>query len=113
MEALNLLDFFVLGCGLYALYAAFVLGRDGTIVKIFLLTKDVDPASCKDLPGFAGCMSPKLRTLGISMLAYSLVALMNTYVVRIGTLFWIMMGVFLVVLFWYGMELKKAVNRYF
>lgn len=113
MEVFNLIDLFVFGCGFYALYAAFVLRRDGKIVKIFLLAKDVEENSCKDIQGFANAMSPKLRTLGLMMLAYSLISILNNYVVRITNLFWVMFAAFLITLCWYGMELKKATGKYF
>lgn len=109
----NMLDILVLGCGLYAMYSAYVLRQEGKIVRTFLVFKDTDLDSCKDLQGYANYMSPKLWTLGIVMTVYSLISLANTYVVQINTLFWLMMAAFLVVLFWYGMEAKKAMKKYF
>ncbi|MDE6961979.1 MAG: hypothetical protein K2P27_14155 [Lachnospiraceae bacterium] len=109
----NMLDILVLGFGLYAMYAAFVLKREGKIIRTFLVFKDTDLNSCRDLQGYANCMSPKLWTLGTVMVVYSGISLMNTYVVEIWTLFWLMMAVFLVVLFWYGLEVKKAMKKYF
>ena len=47
------------------------------------------------------------------MAAYSIVSLINTYMVSVNTLFWLMMAVFLAVLFWYGLEVRKAMNKYF
>lgn len=109
----NLIDLLVLGFGFYAMYSAFVLRQEGKIVRTFLVFKDTDLNSCKDLQGYANCMSPKLWALGIVMVAYSVISLLNTYVVKIETLFWVMMAVFLLVLFWYGLEVKKAMKEYF
>ena len=75
----NMLDILVLGFGLYAMYAAFVLKREGKIIRTFLVFKDTDLNSCRDLQGYANCMSPKLWTLGTVMVVYSGISLMNTY----------------------------------
>lgn len=109
----NLIDIMVLGFGFYAMYSAWVLRQDGKIIRTFLALKDTDLDSCKDLQGYANCMSPKLWTLGIVMVVYGGISLLNTYVVSINSLFWLMMAVFLITLFWYGMEVKKAVAKYF
>lgn len=109
----NMLDLLVLGCGFYAMYSAWILQREGKIVRTFLVFKETDVDSCKDLQGFANCMSPKLWALGGVMAAYGGVSLLNTYVVSIETLFWVMMAVFFAALFWYGYEVKKAMKKYF
>ena len=109
----NMLDVLVLGFGFYAMYSAFVLQREGRIFRTFLIQKDTDPDSCRDLQGYANYMSPRLWTLGGVMVAYSAISLINTYVVEINTLFWLMMAAFLAVLAWYAMEVKKAAKKYF
>ncbi len=109
----NMIDLLVLGFGFYAMYSAWVLQREGRIIRTFLVAKDTDLDSCKDLQGYANYISPKLWTLGIVMAVYGGVSLLNTYVVSVNTLFWLMMAVFLVTLFWYGTEVKKAMKKYF
>ncbi|MCI8533702.1 MAG: hypothetical protein K2P43_12010 [Lachnospiraceae bacterium] len=109
----NLIDIMVLGFGFYAMYSAWVLQREGKILRTFLALKDTDLDSCKDLQGYANYIAPKLWALGIVMVVYAGISLLNTYVVSINSLFWMMMAVFLITLFWYGMEVKKAVTKYF
>ncbi len=109
----NLIDIMVLGAGFYAMYSAWVLQREGKIIRTFLALGDTDLDSCKDLQGYANYISPKLWTLGIVMIVYAGISLLNTYVVAINSLFWVMMAVFLVALFWYGREVKKAITKYF
>ncbi|MBR5510175.1 MAG: hypothetical protein IKV59_09000 [Lachnospiraceae bacterium] len=109
----NLLDWIVMGFGVYALYAAWILKREGKITKTFLVFKDTNMNRCKDLQGYANFMSPKLWTLGVVMIVYSAVSLLNTHVVEIMSLFWVMMAALLAVLAWYAMEAKKALKRYF
>lgn len=72
----NITDLIVLGAGFYALYAAYVLRTQGKIVKTFLVFKDTDVSSCKDLQGYANLMSPKLMVLGGVMVAYGAVSLL-------------------------------------
>ncbi len=107
------MDLAILAVGVYGLYAAWVLKNQGKIVKLFLTFKETDIGACKDLQGFANCMSSKLSTCAGVMLLYGVISILNFYVIDIHTLYWIMMLVFLVVLFWYGMEVKKALNQYF
>lgn len=109
----NLIDFMVLGFGFYALYAAYVLQREGKIIRTFLVFKETDLDSCKDLQSYANYMAPKLWVLGGVMIGYSAVSMINTYVVNIQSLFWLMMAVFLAVLIWYAMAAKKAMKKYF
>ncbi len=109
----NLIDIMILGFGFYALYSAYVLKTEGKIIATFLVFKDTDVGSCKDLQGYANFMSPKLGFLGGVMVAYGAVSLLNTYVVDIETLFWVMFIAFLVVLVWYSFAVKKAMKIYF
>lgn len=109
----SILDWVVLAFGVYALYAAWILKREGKIVKTFLVFKDSEGKRCKDIQGFAAHMSPKLWALGIVMIAYSGISLINTYVMTVSSLVWVMMAVFLAALLWYGMEVKKAMKIYF
>lgn len=109
----SMVDILVLGCGIYALYSAFVLQREGKIIRTFLVRKDTDLDSCKDLQGYANYMSPKLWLLGVIMILNGLVSLLNTYVVEIQTLFWVMMSIFLITLIWYGMQTRNAMKKFF
>lgn len=109
----ELIDLFILGGGIYALYSAYVLRREGKIIRTFLVFKDTDLNSCKDLQGYANFIGPKLWTLGIVMVVYGVASLINTYVVSIQNLFLVMMGVFVLTLFWYAVEVKKAMKKYF
>ena len=109
----NITDLIVLGAGFYALYAAYVLRTQGKIIKTFLVFKDTDVSSCKDLQGYANLMSPKLMVLGGVMVAYGAVSLFNTYVASIKELYVAFIILFLAVLFWYGYEVSRAMKKYF
>jgi len=112
-EIWGMMDVLILAFGVYAVYAAGVLKKEGRIIKTFLVFKDTDVESCRDLQGYANLMAPKLRTFGMSMVAYGIIAFLNDYVLDIGTLYMVGLGIFVLVLIWYGMEVKKAMKEYF
>lgn len=109
----EMMDVIVLVFGFYALYAAWVLKTEGKIIKTFLVFKDTDVDSCKDLAAYAGRMSPKLGALGTAMVVYGAVAVLNVHVVPVPTLYRVMLAVFILVLVWYAVEVKRAMKEYF
>ncbi len=109
----DLMDVLILGCGFYALYSAYMLKTQGKIIKTFLVFKDTDVDSCKDLQEYANLMSPKLYTLGGIMVAYGVVSLINTYLVNINGLYIMFIVIFTVALIWYGIAVSKALKKYF
>ena len=76
---------------LWSWYAAYVLKTKGKIIKTFLVFKETDVNTCKDLGAYAASMAPKLSTLAGVMILYGVVSLINTYVVSIMSLYWVMM----------------------
>ena len=82
-DAWSIMDIVILVCGVYALYAAYVLKTKGKIIKTFLVFKETDVNTCKDLGAYAASMAPKLSTLAGVMILYGVVSLINTYVVSI------------------------------
>lgn len=109
----NLMDVLILGCGFYALYSAYMLKTQGKIIKTFLVFKDTDVNSCKDLQEYANLMAPKLYALGGIMVAYGVVSLINTYLVNINGLYMTFIVIFTAALIWYGFAVSKALKKYF
>ncbi len=110
---MSAMDLLVLCCGVYVLYAAWILKRDGKITKSIMLFKEVDESSCKDVQGYADLMAPKLNLLGGVTVAYGGLGLFNTYVVDVTTLYWVMGAVFFAALIWYAVQARKATKKYF
>lgn len=108
-----LLGIFMLGCGIYCLYAAVMLKTKGIINKTILLGKDTDPRKCKDKEGYINCVFPKTLALGIVCTVYAATDLINTFVVEIPALWYIMLAAFLIVLIWFGASTSKAAKKYF
>ena len=109
----DLMDLLILGCGFYALYSAYVLKTQGKIIKTFLVFKDTDVNSCKNLQEYVNLMAPKLYALGGIMVAYGVVSLINSYLVNINGLYMTFIVIFTLALIWYGIAVSKALKKYF
>ena len=109
----SLIDMAVLILGFYALYAAFVLKREGKVVGTFLAFKGADVNRCKDIQKLKDVMFPRLCALGISMVAYSAVSLINTYLMEMAVLWLVMGAVFIIVLVWYAAAAQKCARELF
>ena len=112
-DAWSIMDIVILVCGVYALYAAYVLKTKGKIIKTFLVFKETDVNTCKDLGAYVASMAPKLSTLAGVMILYGVVSLINTYVVSIMSLYWVMMVALIGTLIWYGIQTRNAMKKYF
>lgn len=112
-DIFTLVDVFIFGCGFYAIYSAYVLRTEGRIIPTFLLSKQTEPSACKDVDGFSRFIVPKLQLLGGIMILEGAIALINTFLVDIGTLNLVVGIVFFVVLIWYGFQCRKATDTYF
>ena len=112
-DAWSIMDIVILVCGVYALYAAYVLKTKGKIIKTFLVFKETDVNTCKDLGAYAASIAPKLSTLAGVMILYGVVSLINTYVVSIMSLYWVMMVALIGTLIWYGIQTRNATKKYF
>lgn len=108
-----LLGIFMLGCGIYCLYAAVLLKTKGIINKTILLGKDTDPSNCKDKNAYTNYVFPKMLVLGIVCTVYAAVDLINSFVVKVPVLWYIMLAAFLIVLVWFGAATSKASKKYF
>ncbi|MCD8197317.1 MAG: hypothetical protein LUE24_09200 [Lachnospiraceae bacterium] len=109
----SFMDILILACGVYALYSAYVLKTQGKIIQTFLLARDTKPEACKDLSAYAGEMSPKLSVMGGVMVTYSVISLINTYLVEVNSLYWIFMVVMFGCLVWYAIAARRASEKYF
>lgn len=112
-DAWSIMDIVILACGVYAFYAAYVLKTKGEIIKTFLVFKETDVSSCKDLEAYAASMAPKLSALAGVMILYGVISLINTYVVSIISLYWVVLIALIVTLLWYGIQTRNATKKYF
>ena len=108
-----LISVFVLGCGLYCLYAAYMMKKDGTINQTILLGKDMNVNKCKDKEAYIKSVTPKVIGLGIAATLSGASDLINLYIIPIEAATYVFLVLFVVVLFWYAVGTSKAAKKYF
>ena len=112
-QMFGFMDYIVLACGAYGVYSWYMLVKKHEIKKAFLLGGDNTPEQCTDVAGFADMIGTKLLIASIAMLVFSSISLYNSYKQDLGAIFWVGMIVFLGVLVWYCVMLRKAHLKYF
>ena len=112
-QMFGFMDYIVLGCGVYGEYSWYMLVKKNEIKKAFLLGGDNTPEDCTDVAGFADMIGIKLLIASIGMLVFGSLSLYNTYVQDLGAILWVGMILFLGILVWYCVMLRKAHLKYF
>lgn len=107
------IDLIVIGCGFYGFYSWHQLVHKHEIKKMLLLGGDATPERCTDIEGFAGFIGPKLMILSVVMVIFGSISAYNSFGSGIGNLIWPCMAVFLGVIIWYCVQLRKADKLYF
>lgn len=105
----GLMDVIVLGCGLYILYAYYLLTVKGEIKQGILISQKTDPKKCKDFNGYQKYMAPKVLILGIAAVISGALGLYQDYVAPVNT--YLYMGFFVLffaVMIWFIVAIRKA-----
>ena len=111
---MSIMDIIVLAAGVYVHYGWFMLMFKGEVRQGLMIPRDVNPKSCKDFEGFKSYMGTRSLILGILAVANGAMGLYQDYVRPVHPVFyWIMFGLFLAFLIWYGYCTKKALKDYF
>lgn len=109
----SIMDVIFVVAGLYVIYGWFVMVKNGEIKTEILMNKDVNLRKCKDLEGYKKFIAPKMLSFGIACLVLGGVGLLNTYVVSIPSIIYIIcMVLFMVVLVWFATQMKKALRMF-
>lgn len=109
----GILGLLALACGLYCLYACYLLKVKREICTSVLLSKDMNVKNCKDLKGYCEEAVKPLLLLGIVITLYGGVDVFNTYVGGADVLFLIMLIILLPTLILYAVMIKKINKKYF
>ncbi|MBU9728718.1 hypothetical protein [Diplocloster modestus] len=107
-----LLDVIVFGCGIYCLYAWYLMKVKGEVKTGFLVSKDVDMKKCKDLPGYLAYMGPRTLIFALFTTVYGGICLINDFVLQIGSAIFIGMIVFFAALVWFALCTRKAMKTF-
>lgn len=109
----GLIDLIVAGAGFYGFYSWYLLTKKHEIKKTFLIGGSTAPEQCSDIDGFAAFIGKKLLIFSAAMVIYGGLSAYHSYVGDIGVLLWISMALFLAVIIWYCIQLRKADQLFF
>ena len=112
-SSFGFIDIFVIAMGVYGLYSWYMLVKKHEIKKTLLLGGSTTPEQCTDMEGFAGYMGSKLLILSADLLIFGSFSAYNSYVADVGAILWVGMAIFLAIIIWYCLQLRKADEKYF
>lgn len=104
----------LLGCGVYCIYLFFTLrGLKKVPENKLLIPSSKTPSQCSDPVGYLGQMRPKLLTLGILLVIFSLILLADSELHWNNTALEVCLLVLpLLSLGWFVSEFHKAIKQY-
>ncbi|MEF9940721.1 MAG: hypothetical protein RSA90_01840 [Lachnospiraceae bacterium] len=109
----GIFGFISMACGIYCIYAYMTMKKTGQINTTILLSKDANPKKCRDTAAYLSEMTPKVLVMGIAAILYGGVDLGDAYGLPVGQFFWIVAGIFMVVLIWFAVSVAKGKKKYF
>lgn len=99
--------------GIYCLYQAFLMNKTGVICKSLLLDRETALKKCKDIGAFLSKVIMPTVVIGITILIYGIVTLVDVYVVECDIAVYILMAITVVILGWFAIVTKKAKEEFF
>ena len=112
-SSFGFIDIIVICVGIYGFYSWYMLVKKHEIKKTLLIGGSTTPEQCIDIEGFAGYMGNKLLVLSADLLIFGAFSAYNSYVAEVGMTLWIGMVIFLAIIAWYCVHLRKADGLYF
>lgn len=103
----------VFGCGLYCFYAAFQLKVKGIINANILLSKDMISKTCKDKEAYIKEMFPVLLFFAFVTTLCGAVDIINSFVKKVGFVYYIAVGLFIVGFILFMVKSKKLKQKYY
>lgn len=114
MDIFSLIDFIVLGCGVYSLYTVYAMKQTGEIKTGWLISNQIDVKACKDKEGYIDFISVRTVILGIIIIIYGGIGIINSYLITLPSfLIYGSMIVFFICLIWFAVSSSKANKIYF
>lgn len=112
-SSFGIIDLIIFAVGFYGVYSWYLLTKKQEIKKLLLIGGNYTPEQCIDVNGFAEFMGTKLLILSAAMVVYGAVSAYDSMVKSMGAVLWVCMAIFLAVIVWYCVELRKGNSRYF
>ncbi len=112
-QMFSIMDFIMVGAGVYLLYAWYLLKFKGEI-KEGVLVQSGQAKKCKDPEGYRQYMAPKLLVFALCAIASGGLGLYSDFVKPINSIVYLCFtGVFFAVLVLFVYYTKKATERFF
>ena len=102
-----------IGAGIYCIYGYLLMVRRRQIPKGIMLPKDEDPKKCRDVEAYIKMTSTQLLLVGLLLIVYGGMELVNTYVVSITMPIFAVIVLVMAALVWFAIRTKKANTTYF
>ena len=112
-SSFGIIDIIVMCVGVYGFYSWYMLIYKHEIKKTLLIGGSLTPEQCLDVEGFADFMGKKLLVLSADLLIFGGLSAYNSYVAEVGAILWIGMAIFLAIIVWYCIYLRKAEELFF
>jgi uncharacterized membrane protein YphA (DoxX/SURF4 family) len=109
----GMIDLIVFAFGVYILYSGITMKQTGEIKGGMLLPKGIEPRHCKDSAGYITFIYPRMILVGIASLICGAIGLMVDYLQLLpAAVYMVVMLLFLVLLIWYSVTSRKAIDQY-
>lgn len=112
-SSFGIIDIIVMCVGVYGFYSWYMLVNKHEIKKTLLVGGNLTPEQCLDVEGFADFMGKKLLVLSADLLIFGGLSAYNSYIAEVGAVLWIGMAIFLAIIVWYCVYLRKAEGLFF
>ena len=109
-----IIDVLAVACGIYTLYTYVRLRQSGRLFpNSLLIPRDMTPKDCRDTEAYIRYIRPRIFILGIDLLAYGSIVLLNDALGLWGNLASLICAGFgFVGIIWYGVCTYKANKAY-
>lgn len=113
MDITNWVGILVFVCGVYGLYATYQLKCKGIINGYILLSKDTMYKTCKNKDAYIREVFPSMAAFAICTTFSGAVDMMQSFVMDMGILYYIALGLFIITFFWFTLTSKRLKDKYY
>lgn len=107
-----LVDVLFVGCGIYVLYAFYLMKAKGEVKENVLMSKEVSIKSCKDKAAYIAYMAPKLLIFGVVLVIVGAVGFADDYFKFLGMGILIVQALGLGVIIYFAVVSRKSVKMF-
>lgn len=112
-DATSWVGILVFACGLYCLYAAFMMKTKGVINGTILLGKDYQYKKCKNKEAYIKEVLPHLALFAVLTTAAGAADMINSFITDIFVINIVLLVAFIVEFIWFSQVALKAKKKYY